>query len=72
MNVPAGDCVKNGADNKVIGLVPPLEVTVIVPSQPGVHEGVVVPVTFTTTAVGCVTQNVVVFVQAFASVTVTV
>jgi hypothetical protein len=72
MKVPAGDCVKNGADNNVIGLVPPPLVTVIVPSQPGVHVGEVVAVTLTATAVGCVTQNVVVAVQLFASVTVTV
>ena len=70
--MPAGDWVKNGADNNVIGLVPPPLVTVIVPSQPGVHVGDVVPVTFTTTGVGCVTQKVVVAVQLFASVTVTV
>jgi hypothetical protein len=70
--VPAGDCVKNGDDNNVIGFIPPPVVTVIVPSQPGVHVGDVVAVTLTATAVGCVTQNVVVAVQLFASVTVTV
>jgi hypothetical protein len=72
MNVPAGDCVKNGLIALAIGEVPPLVVTVIVPSQPGVHVGDVVAVTLTATAVGCVTQNVVVAVQLFASVTVTV
>ena len=72
INVPAGDCVKNGLIVLAMGEVPPLVVTVIVPSQPGVHVGDVVPVTFTTTGVGCVTQNVVVAVQLFASVTVTV
>lgn len=72
MNVLAGNCVKNGLIVLAIGEVPPLVVTVMVPSQPGVHVGDVVPVTFTTTRVGCVTQKVVVAVQLFASVTVTV
>ena len=72
MNVPAGDCVKNGADSNVIKPVPPFADTVMVPSQPGVQVGDVVPVTLIATAVGCVTQTDVVFVQLFASVTVIV
>ena len=72
MNVLAGEAVKNGLIAVETGVVPPEVVTVILPSQPGVHVGDVVAVTFTATAVGCVTQKVVVAVQAFASVTVTV
>jgi hypothetical protein len=72
MNVLAGEAVKNGLIAVEIGEVPPEVVTVILPSQPGVQVGDVVAVTFTATAVGCVTQKVVAAVQAFASVTVTV
>jgi hypothetical protein len=72
MKVFAGEAVKNGLIAVEIGEVPPEVLTVMLPSQPGVQVGEVVPVTLTATAVGCVTQKVVVFVQLFASVTVTV
>jgi hypothetical protein len=72
MKVFAGEAVKNGLIAVVTGDVPPEVLTVMLPSQPGVQVGDVVAVTFTTTAVGCVTQKVVAAVQAFASLTVTV
>ena len=56
----------------MIGFVPPPVITVMVPSQPGVHVGEVVPVIIIATAVGWVTQKVVLAVQLLASVTVTV
>ena len=65
-NGPAGNMLKP------IGPVPPLPLTLAVPSQPGVQLGSVLAVIFTSTALGSVTFTTVVLVQPFTSVPVIV